>query len=460
MNRILLLLVFLPFAAFAQNVSQKLQTAFQQFEKDEQLSAAISSLYVIDAKTGKVVFEKNAHVGLAPASTQKIITSVTAFELLGKDFRYETSLFASLPLTNGELFFNVSGDPTLGSTRYANTKPELLFKNLLLAVQKSGIGNLKKPIAFNYDFYPYQTIPDGWIWEDIGNYYGAGASILNWRENQYEIMLNSAANEGEVIVISPGTKFINELVPGPKGSGDQAFCYIPLHENAGFLNGSIPVNEKAFSISAADHNPATTMLREFDTFLSKNSISTNGIFNFTNELLKPKSEFETIGGISKLYTHYSPSLDSIVYWFNKKSINLYGEALVKTFGHIKKEHGSTDSGVAVIKTFWKTKGISEHELNIFDGSGLSPLNRVTTHAQVEILKYAKTKSWFQHFYNSLPQYNDMIMKSGTINNTKGFCGYHTAKNGKEYIFSFLVNNYNGKSATLVQKMYRVLNELK
>ena len=74
----------------AQAVSQKLQNAFQQFENDSQLKHAISSLYVIDAKTGKVVFDKNSQIGLAPASTQKIITAATAFELLGKDYRYTT----------------------------------------------------------------------------------------------------------------------------------------------------------------------------------------------------------------------------------------------------------------------------------------------------------------------------------------------------------------------------------
>ena len=92
-----------------------------------------------------------------------------------------------------------------------------------------------------------------------------------------------------------------------------------------------------------------------------------------------------------IYIHYSPTLDSIIYWFNKKSVNLYGEALIKTFAYEKKGFGSTDSGVAIVKKFWKEKGLDEDELNIVDGSGLSPLNRVTTHAQVEILKYAKNQ---------------------------------------------------------------------
>jgi D-alanyl-D-alanine carboxypeptidase/D-alanyl-D-alanine-endopeptidase (penicillin-binding protein 4) len=161
-----------------------------------------------------------------------------------------------------------------------------------------------------------------------------------------------------------------------------------------------------------------------------------------------------------LFTHFSPRLDSIIYWFNKRSINLYGEALLKTIAFQKEGFGSTDKGVFIVKNFWKGKGIPATELNIVDGSGLSPLNRVTTHAQVSILHYAKKQPWFNGFYYSLPEYNGMKIKSGTINGVKGFCGYHTAKDGKEYIFSFLVNNYNGSASALVQKMYKVLDVLK
>jgi D-alanyl-D-alanine carboxypeptidase/D-alanyl-D-alanine-endopeptidase (penicillin-binding protein 4) len=95
-----------------------------------------------------------------------------------------------------------------------------------------------------------------------------------------------------------------------------------------------------------------------------------------------------------------------------------------------------------------------------DGSGLSPLNRITAHAQVTILAYAKRQPWFSGYYNAFPEYNGMKMKSGTISDVKSFCGYQQSKDGNEYIFSFLVNNYNGSASSLVQKMYKVLNELK
>jgi serine-type D-Ala-D-Ala carboxypeptidase/endopeptidase (penicillin-binding protein 4) len=66
-------------------VNKKLAAAWKQFESDLQMENAVGSLYVINAKTGAVVFSKNANTGLAPASTQKIVTAATAFELLGKD---------------------------------------------------------------------------------------------------------------------------------------------------------------------------------------------------------------------------------------------------------------------------------------------------------------------------------------------------------------------------------------
>jgi D-alanyl-D-alanine carboxypeptidase/D-alanyl-D-alanine-endopeptidase (penicillin-binding protein 4) len=93
--------LFLVSGAYSQNISQRLEKAFATFEKDEQLKHAISSFYVIDAATEQVVFDKNSQIGLAPASTQKIITSVTAFELLGKDYQYQTK-FTYFPDRNNK----------------------------------------------------------------------------------------------------------------------------------------------------------------------------------------------------------------------------------------------------------------------------------------------------------------------------------------------------------------------
>ena len=468
MKRILFSFYFLilTFDFLGQTVTQKLQKAFTIFEKDPQLKHAISSLYVIDANTGQVVFNKNSQMGLAPASTQKIITSVTAFELLGKGYRYKTGLGYDGNISDGflkgNLFFFGSGDPTLGSWRWSSTKDYLVIEEFCAAIKKVGINKMSGFVYTDISKWENRSINDGWIWQDIGNYYGAGTSAFMWRENQFDIHLKSGKNVGDPVVITytvPHTTYLNNyislLTSAPKGTGDNAYANLAPR----LLRGTIPVDEQDFVISAAFENGHVQFAWSLADTL-RNRRYGNEIFPsiIDNSVLERRNNFDKNGKM--IYTHYSPSLDSIIYWFNKKSVNLYGEALIKTFAYEKNGFGSTDSGVVILKKFWKENGIDENEINIVDGSGLSPLNRVTTHAQVEILKYAKSKDWIPYFFTSLPEYNGMKIKSGTIRGVKGFCGYHKAKNGKEYIFSFLVNNYNGSASALVNKMYKVLDLLK
>ena len=439
--------------AGAQTITQKLQKAFLRFEEDSQLAHAISSLYVIDAKNGKVVFDKNGQTGLAPASTQKIITSTTAFALLGKDFRYKTKFGTG----NNTLYILPSGDPTLGSERWENTKANKILERVIQSLTQNHLHI--DAITVDKNGWAFDDIPDGWIWQDIGNYYGAGSEKLNWRENQYDLLLQSGKNIGDPVRIAGtnprlfGYTLSSVATAAARGTGDNAYIYFPLNDTAGIVRGTIPVNENGFGISGAF--PSGT--KQFIAELTNNLVNA-GIMDPSFEAKKvfnrETDDYTIIG------TETSPPLDSIIYWFNKKSINLYGEALLKTMAYEKKGYSATDTGVNIVKNFWEQNGIDPAELNIVDGSGLSPLNRVTTHAQVEILKYAQQQSWFSSFYRSLPEYNGMKMKSGTIRNVKGFTGYHTAKDDKTYIFSFLVNNYNGSASALVRKMYTVLNVLK
>jgi D-alanyl-D-alanine carboxypeptidase/D-alanyl-D-alanine-endopeptidase (penicillin-binding protein 4) len=454
-------LLMISSSVYGQNTTKRIQDAFRQFESDDQVKHALVSLYVIDAKTGKVVFDRNSQIGLAPASTQKIITSVTAFELLGKDYRYKTDFGITVVPEGHVLYVKGSGDPTLGSWRWEHTKEEQVRNRIKKAIEvnASKIHNVR----FDTTGWGDTGTPDGWIWQDIGNYYGAGAGSLNWRENQYDLILKTGPNAGdpvEVVRTEPrlyADTIFSMATAGAKGSGDNAYIYKPGERYAKYgtiagsvVKGTIPAGESAFKISGSMLNPFS----EFKSLFfrtTKHADEAAGIEDFIAKL-----------NTDVVYIHQevSPPLDSIIYWFNKKSINLYGEALIKTIGYEKNKKGYTREGLRILRSFWKENGLDEEELNMVDGSGLSPLNRVTTHAQVTILNYARSGSWYPSFYDALPEYNGMKMKSGTISGAKGFCGYHKAKDGNEYIFSFLVNNYSGKVSSLVSKMYTVLDVLK
>ena len=445
--------------ALSQSTPQKLAAAFKAFQTDEQMQHGVASLCVADAKTGKIIFAEHEKMGLVPASTLKVITAATAYELLGRDFRYQTKFAYHVKPEGAEVLVLPSGDPTFGSWRWSSTRTVNVLQSLEQALQKAEIKSINSVTVNNHNWNA-EAIPDGWLWQDIGNYYGAGATKLNWRENQFDVILRSGSKEGSavsVVKVEPeiyGYKFHSEVTAAAPGSGDSAYIYFPLQGSTATIRGTIPINKNAFEISGAMPSPANQFVHSFLDHFSEKGIKIESK-NWRQTHEKPALQLYQI-----FHTVTSPSLDSIVYWLNRKSVNLYAEALLKTIAEKQTGEGSTGNGVAAMQNYWKQKDISEAELNIYDGSGLSPLNRITTQAQVKVLQHARKQNWYSGFYNSLPTYNGMKMKSGTMQNVKGFCGYHRDSSGNEYVFSFLVNNYAGSSVAITQKMYKVLNELK
>lgn len=443
--------------AFGQPISKKLEDALKSFEADPQMKNAVAGFYVSDVKSGEAVFAKNADIGLAAASSQKVITSVASFDMLGVSYRFKTELAYDGKIANNTLNGNIYligyGDPTTGSWRYSNTKEQVILNNWIKAMKKIGIYQIKGNIVCINKNFESQTIPGGWIWDDIGNYYGAGVSALNWRENQYDLILKSGNREGDKVAVTStvpkvyDVSLTNELTTGKPGTGDNAYIYLPPYADKGFIRGTIPPNENAFTVSGSFPNPAFELASVLKDEMQKQGIKTDSAKIVFNNKQSPS--------VINISTHWSPSLDSINYWFLKKSINLYGEALVKTLGWEKENKGSTEAGVNIIKNFWKGRGIDENSINIADGSGLSPQNRVTAKALVRVMQYAKTRPWFNSFYGALPEINGIKMKSGSIGGVKSFTGYTGS-----YTFAVIINNYNGSSGEIVKKLYNLLNILK
>lgn len=452
-----LLMLFFYLGTSAQTLTQRLAKAWSVFERDEQLKHAIAGFEVVDAETGKPLFSRNAALGLAPASTQKIVTAVFALEKLGPAFRFSTDLRGRGALTEGvwvgDLYLRGSGDPSLGSNRWPVTQPAQLFEQWYQALRRAGIRSVKGRLSVAPGNYSAQAIPDGWIWQDIGNYYGAGSFVLNWKENQRTLKLQPGKQVGDRVLLLEGdTAYCNELRTAASGSGDNAYAYLPIGQNKPVLRGTIPLGSLPFPISVADYDPGQTLIAEFTAYLAGKGIAIEG-----------EAGLSPIGSPVPdilIYQHLSPPLDSLIYFFLRKSINLYGEALVKQLAVDAGASGDTEAGIRAMEQFFKARGFDTGGLRCTDGSGLSPQNRVSAAAMVHVLQYARSREWFPQFYRALPEYNGMKMKSGSINAVRAFAGYQRAASGKTYGFSIIVNNYEGPAAQLIKKIYKLLDLLK
>jgi D-alanyl-D-alanine carboxypeptidase/D-alanyl-D-alanine-endopeptidase (penicillin-binding protein 4) len=92
-------------------------------EKPDYKSATIG-IEVIDAKTGQDLFSENSEKLMIPASVLKIVTSATALEILGADYRFKTRIGYKGSISHNELTGDLviisGGDPTLGSSYFSD----------------------------------------------------------------------------------------------------------------------------------------------------------------------------------------------------------------------------------------------------------------------------------------------------------------------------------------------------
>jgi len=460
---ILSLFILLQTVVFAQTPVKKLERAYNSLLQDQQAKYAVVSLCVLDAETGTTLFANNENIGVPTASTLKTITSATAFSILGKDFRFQTSLAYSGSIVNGVLKGNLivlgGGDPTLGSPRYAKNNESYILNQWVNAINSAGIKSIDGRVIGDDLAWGTESTPEGWIWQDIGNYYGAAPSLLSWRENQFDINLKVINGKVELLKTVPSMsylKFVNELTAGPEGSGDQAYAFLPPLASLGYLRGSWATGISKAGLSAALPDPAFDVAYRLQDTLKRLGINSTTTPTTTRQLLAEQKPLPLVA--NTLITTNSPSLSEIIYWFNKKSINLYGENLIRTFAWKAGKKASTNNGVQIELDFWAAKGMDKNAMNIIDGSGLSPATRVTTSAMARILFLAQKESWFADYVKSFPENNGMQLKSGTINDVSAYAGFYTDPTGKKYIIVINISNYSGSG--IRKKLFDVLDALK
>ncbi|MCX2481372.1 D-alanyl-D-alanine carboxypeptidase/D-alanyl-D-alanine-endopeptidase [Pedobacter sp. MC2016-15] len=456
------LLTLSSIVTFAQGPAQRLSQSFNTLLEDPQAKYAMSSIIVLDANTGKQIYAKNENIGLATASTLKTITSATAFSLLGKDFRYQTTLSYSGIITadgtlKGDIIITGGGDPTLASWRYEN-KEAAVLNQWVAAIKAAGIKKIEGKVIGDDRLWGTQSTPEGWTWQDIGNYFGAGPSALSWRENQFDIKLraNNTVSVLKTVPAMPYLTIINELDAGAAGTGDRAYAFLPPMATIAYLRGSWARDISKSGISVALPDPAYDAAFRLQDTLQRAGIIVSTAAASARQLAAVQQQVPA--GTQKLSTISSPSLSEIVFWLNKKSVNLYAEHLLKTIAWKSGKEATTRNGASTEIAYWASKGLDRNALNIIDGSGLSPANRVTTSAMANILFQAQKEDWFADFYKSLPDNNGMKIKSGTINDVSAFAGYYTAGNGNKYVVVININNYSGSGIN--PKLFRVLNALK
>ena len=167
------------------------------------------STFSICAMTGdgRTILDINSGTMLVPASNMKLITTGAAISSLGPDFRFSTSIGYSGTVTSGvlhgDLYIIGGGDPTLGSKDSIATEIGKTFSQWEAMLRKEGIRKIEGHIIGDGRWYGGMAEEPTWLWNDIGTYYGTGATGLMFYENMQSFLVSPGKAEGEPVNISP-----------------------------------------------------------------------------------------------------------------------------------------------------------------------------------------------------------------------------------------------------------------
>ncbi|MES2514221.1 MAG: D-alanyl-D-alanine carboxypeptidase/D-alanyl-D-alanine-endopeptidase [Bacteroidota bacterium] len=461
-----------PFASYTQTT---IESILEYYKKDKDLQHATYSFCVIEAQSGKTIKEYNSETALIPASTMKIMTTSAALGILGKDYTYKTNFYTiqktdTISGTNSvSLVIKGNGDPTFNSTYFYNND-SAFFNPLLQKLKAKGLKKITGSIIADGSYFD-NTIPSTWIWGDIGNYFGAGANGLSYRDNKFSLFYNSGVlnSMAELESIAPGyfaKKMAVKSSVISSGTEDDAFVFGDPNGYTRKVTGTIPPNKKHYEVEAEMPDPALFFATQLHIELQKNNLASQSIKLEVSETNQYPEQL--------VHTHQSPKLEKIVFYTNTKSNNHYAESLLNTLGATRsKKQGTTSNGIAAVNNYWESRGVDLSGLHMADGSGLSRANSITTKIQATVLsKIYRDSVMYPAFNSSLPvagkngsmtslckgtfAENNMRAKTGYINRARGYCGYVKTKSGKELAFSVIFNNYDCSPKEMKLKIEKFL----
>jgi len=440
---------------FAQNI------AVDRFFNTGNLKTTSYSIYAIDAKNGAQICA-TAQKSLSTASVMKLITTAVSLELLGPDFTFSTSLSYSGSIDpqngtlNGNLILKGGGDPAFYSSYFVDHYQDC-FDHWIRQLKMSGIQKINGNLWIDLSALGSVSIPGGWGWDDIGNYYGAGVSALTFGDNLYEIHLRSPKTSGQKTTILSTNPEISDLKPenlviSSPEAGDHTIVYSAPGSMHPVIEGTIPAGQSDFVIKAAMPDPSVVAAQALLKKMKESGICLSGVVaarpvdDHTNSIL--------------LWTQHSPPLKDLIVPLNKESLNLYAEHLLLEIGRKNSGEPTLTKGIEAIHQYCKDKGIDSQGFFPVDGSGLTRSNALTSKTLVETMKQVYDGPYRELFFGALPiagvdgtlhnsfkgtpLERNVTAKTGSMARVRCIAGLLESRSKRTILFAILINNFDLK----------------
>lgn len=465
----LLLVVALTLAAHTTYATQDpLAGELDAIFNDPRFARALWGVRIESLRDGRVIYTRNSDKLVVPASNMKLLTMAATAERLGWDFRFETRLEAVGTVTDGTLHGDLivvgGGDPSIDSIAFG---PPPVFEEWADALAQAGIHRVTGRLIGDDNLFDDTGIGPGWAWDYLNDGYAAPSSALSYNENIALIRIwpGDAVGAPARVEISPaghGLTLTHAITTSAAGSSASISQTRGLLDDEVLLRGSIPLGRPEPLVRTTSvHNPTAFFVGGLHAALADRGIPVRGGAVDIDDLAAPPAA----DGRRLIATRRSQPLSSLGAYFMKASQNFYGETFLKTLGHRFGRGGTTPAGRAVASETLESWGIPEGSYVMYDGSGLSRYNYVSSDAIVALLKHVWNDARLRGpFMAALPvggqdgtlgsrMRNTALAgkvqaKTGTISNVRSLSGFVDAPSGERFVFSIIANHFTVGSAAV------------
>lgn len=174
---------------------QNVQARLDSLMKTPLLESTQLGLMVYDLSADSVLYSFGAKQTLRPASTMKLLTAVTAIDLLGSEYRLNTSLRYQGAIKDsvltGDLICVGSMDPMFDTND---------MRAFVESVRALGVDTIRGRLVAAPSFKEEELLGEGWCWDDDNPQL---SSLLVERKDEFMTVFASMLREAGIVVEAP-----------------------------------------------------------------------------------------------------------------------------------------------------------------------------------------------------------------------------------------------------------------
>ncbi|MDQ0776869.1 D-alanyl-D-alanine carboxypeptidase/D-alanyl-D-alanine-endopeptidase (penicillin-binding protein 4) [Streptomyces aurantiacus] len=426
---------------------------------DSRLEGGAASVVIAEAAGGDVLYQRAPTSRLMPASNTKLLTSAAAMEILGPDHTFTTDVLTTGrrhgSVLSGDLYLRGTGDPTALAEDY---------DALAARVAGSGVTRVDGRLLADDTRFDSNRLGRSWAADDESAYYSAQISALSVApDTDYDtgsvivrVAPGTAAGAEPEVTVTPKTKYVDIDVRATTvaaGGANDLTVERAHGTNTIVVSGTTPVGGSGAEEWVSVWEPTGYAAAVFRDALAAHGVKVTGPTRLGRA---------TPAAARQLTSHASMPLKDLLIPFMKLSNNMHAEILTKAMGQKVSGEGSWSAGLAAVSGYLKGVGVDTGKLRQVDGSGLSRMNNLTAGQFADLLLAVRAEPWYADWYTSLPVAcaPDRFVggtlrsrmcgtpaalnargKTGSLTGASALSGYVKDADGRELVYSIVLNNY-------------------